>query len=328
MKRTLLYSLFAMLVVFGSCLSAGAASQLRVGLIVQTTGLGDKGFCDSAYEGLLRAIEELGIEGKVIEPKTESEYIEQYRALTMEGYDLVIGLTSAVAEEVRELADEFPETKYGIIDYSPTTVHPQIAGVNFVEHHGSFLAGALAGMMTKTNKLGYVGGVDTPLLRRFQMGYIEGAKYVNPDVEVISVVVGGFGDPTKGKELALSLFERGVDIVYHAAGKSGDGVIAAAKEQGKYVIGVNTNQDYMAPGTVLTSMVKRVDNAVFKLISDTVNGEFKGGMQTYGLPEGGVSLTNFEYTRDLIPDSVFAKLDEIEQDLIAGKIQVEDPVSK
>ena len=134
--------------------------------------------------------------------------------------------------------------------------------------------------------------------------------------------------PLSGKELVPSLFERGVDIVYHAAGKSGDGVIAAAKEQGKYVIGVNTNQDYMAPGTVLTSMVKRVDNAVFKLISDTVNGEFKGGMQTYGLPEGGVSLTNFEYTRDLIPDSVFAKLDEIEQDLIAGKIQVEDPVSK
>lgn len=305
-----------------------AASPLRVGLIVQFTGLGDKGFSDSAYEGLKRAINELGIEGKVIEPKTESEYIEQYRALTIEGYDLIIGLTSAVAEDVEFLADEFPDTKYGIIDYAPAVPHPQIAGMNFVEHHGSFLAGALAGMMTETDKLGYVGGVDSPLLRRFQMGFSDGAKYVNPDVEVISVIVGGFGDPTKGKELTLSLFNRNVDIVYHAAGKSGDGVIAAAKEESRYAIGVNTNQDYLAPGVVLTSMVKRVDNAVFNLISDTLNGNFRGGIHTYGLPEGGVSLTDFEYTKDIIPESIQERLKAIEQDLILGVIQVNDPLSE
>lgn len=313
--------------VMGPVAANAAPAKLKVALIVAFTGLGDRGFCDSANAGLQRAIKELGITGKVIEPKSESEYIEQYRALSAEGYDLIMGLTSGIAAEIEELADEFPNVKYGIIDYAPTKAHPQVAGLSFTEHEGSFLAGALAGMMTKTNKIGYVGGVDTPLLRKFQIGYTEGAKYVNSKVEVISVIAGAFGDPTKGKELALSLFNRGCDIVYHAAGKTGDGVIAAAQQMKQYAIGVNTDQDYIAPGTVLTSMVKRVDNAVYNCIKDTQDGKFRGGAKVYGLSEGGVSLTDFTYTKNIIPSSVLSRLQTIEKDIIAGKIKVTDPTA-
>lgn len=332
MRRSFL-ALICTLAIVACSLAAGpvttnaAPHKLKVALVVAFTGLGDRGFCDSANAGLQRAIKQLGIAGKVIEPKSESEYLEQYRALSAEGYDLIIGLTSGIASEVEELADEFPRTRYAIIDYVPSKPHPQVAGLSFTEHEGSFLAGALAGMMTKTGKIGYVGGIDTPLLRKFQVGYIEGAKYVNPKVETISVIAGAFGDPTKGKELALSLFNRGCDIVYHAAGKTGDGVIAAAKEMGKYAIGVNTDQDYIAPGTVLTSMVKRVDNAVYNCINDTINGRFKGGSYVYGLKDGGVSLTDFRYTKNAIPSQVQARLKTIEKDLIEGKIKVTDPTA-
>lgn len=303
------------------------SATTRVALVVAFTGLGDRGFCDSANEGLQRAIKELGIVGKVIEPKSESEYMEQYMALSQEGYDLIVGLTSSIAKEIEGLANDFPKIRYGIIDYVPTAVHPRVAGLSFREHEGSFLAGALAAMVTKTNKIGYVGGIDTPLLRKFQIGYTEGAKYVKPTIEVIPVIAGAFGDPTKGKELALSLFSRGCDIVYHAAGKTGDGVIAAAQEKKLLAIGVNTNQDYIAPGYVLTSMVKRVDNAVYNCIKDVVKGTFVGGSHVYGLQDGGVSLTDFQYTKNIVTKTMIDKLNSIEKDIIAGKIIVTDPTA-
>lgn len=325
-KRILM--IIALVLAFSLTIAPAILSaNLKVALIVAYTGLGDRGFCDSANAGLQRAIKELGIVGKVIEPKSEAEYIEQYRALSQEGYDVIIGLTSSIAKEIEELANEFPKIRYGIIDYLPTKAHPRVAGLSFREHEGSFLAGALAAMVTKSNKIGYVGGIDTPLLRKFQIGYTEGAKYVKPTIEVISVIAGAFGDPTKGKELALSLFSRGCDIVYHAAGKTGDGVIAAAQEKKLLAIGVNTNQDYIAPGYVLTSMVKRVDNAVFNCINDVMKGTFVGGAHVYGLQDGGVSLTDFQYTKNIVTQAMIDRLAVIEKDIISGKIIVTDPTA-
>ncbi|MBA7665972.1 Membrane lipoprotein TmpC [subsurface metagenome] len=232
-------------------------------------------------------------------------------------------------DDITHLAREFPETKFACIDY---TVQPgreipsNLAALKFREEEGSYLVGALAGLLTKTNKLGFVGGMDIPLIHRFESGYKAGVRRANPKAIILVGYAGvtgeAFKNPAKGKEIALSQYGQGVDIIYHASGSTGLGVFEAAREKKALAIGVDSDQYHEAPGYILTSMVKRVNNSVYNTIKDTVAGQFKGGVHIFGLKEDGVGYVYDQNNKDLIPDKVRKKVEELKAQIIAGEIEV------
>jgi basic membrane protein A len=302
------------------------AEKPAIGLVLSVGGLGDKSFNDSAYEGLKRAEKDLGIEPVYGQPEQMSEDEKYLRQYAEQGMDLVIGVGFLMKDALSKVSSEFPNTKFAIID--AVVDAPNVASLVFREHEGSFLVGAIAGLMTKTGKVGFVGGMDIPLIHKFEVGYREGVEYVNPGCQVLVAYAGSgpeaFHDPVKGKSLALSQFDRGADVIFQAAGSTGNGVIDAAQERGLFAIGVDANQNYMAPGHVLTSMVKRVDVSVYSIIDDVVRGRFEGGIHVYGLEVDGVGYALDEYNKDLIPPGVLEEVERIKQDIIAGLIQVTD----
>ncbi len=332
MKRriSILFSVIAIgALLLGACspaeetpADAAEEEKIRVALVTASGGLGDRSFNDAAWAGFQRAEEEFDIETKVVEPGSVADYQTQLRSVASEGYDLVVGIGFDMKDAMSEVAPEFPDTYFGTVNVAIDS--DNVATAQFKDHEGSFLAGALAGMMTETNVIGFVGGVDAANIRRFLVGYTEGAKYVNPDVEVLSSFVGSFADPAKGKEFAFEQFNQGADIVFQAAGKTGEGVIEAAAELDKYAIGVDQDQDYIAPGNVLTSMVKRVDVAMYDFIKNLVNGELETGVTVYGLAEGGVGLSEMEYTKDDIPQEYLDTIADLKENIISGEIVVTD----
>jgi len=227
------------------------------------------------------------------------------------------------------MAKEFPDKKFACVDY---TIQPgreipsNLAALKFREQEGSYLVGALAGLLTKTNKLGFVGGMDIPLIHKFEAGYKSGVRRVNPKATILVGYAGvtgeAFKNPAKGKEIALSQYGQGVDIIYHASGSTGLGVFEAAREKNALAIGVDSDQYYEAPGYILSSMIKRVDNAVCDTIKDTIAGRFKGGVHNYGLTEDGVGYVYDENNKDLIPDEIIKKVEELKAQVIAGEIEV------
>jgi basic membrane protein A len=330
MKRTLAGILVVGL-VFTACQGerkeAGErAGKPTVGLVLSVGGLGDKSFNDSAYEGLTRAARELGVSPVYGQPEQMSEDEKYLRQYAEQGMDLVIGVGFLMKDAVEKVSGQFPATRFAIID--AVVEAPNVASLVFREHEGSFLVGAIAGLMTRTDRVGFVGGMDIPLIHKFEVGYREGAEYVNPDCDVVVAYAGSgpeaFHDPVKGKSLALSQFDRGADIIFQAAGSTGNGVIDAAQERGLFAIGVDANQNYMAPGHVLTSMVKRVDVSVYSIIKDVVEGTFRGGPHVYGLDVDGVGYALDQYNQDLIPRDVIERVEEIKQGIISGEIQVSD----
>jgi basic membrane protein A len=248
--------------------------------------------------------------------------------------DLVIGVGFIFTDDLTQLAREYPKTKFAGVDYSVATDKagrvipppPNLAALKFREEQGSFLVGALAALVGKSRKVGFVGGMDFPLIQKFEMGYKAGVKKVCPDCEIISQYAGvtpeAFRNPGKGKELALSQYQQGVDVIFHASGSTGLGVFEAARQTGKLAIGVDADQFKEAPGFVLTSMVKGVDNAVFDAIRRVKEGRFQGGIYQYGLAENGVGYVYDANNEKLIPLAVRARLESLKQDIIAGKIQV------
>ncbi len=330
MKRVLTGILVAGLILAGcqgERKQAGAeAGKPAIGLVLSVGGLGDKSFNDSAYEGLTRAATELGIEPVYGQPEQMSEDEKYLRQYAEQGMDLVIGVGFLMKDALEKVSGQFPDTRFAIID--AVVDAPNVASLVFREHEGSFLVGAIAGLMTKTGKVGFVGGMDIPLIHKFEVGYREGAEYVKPGCDVLVAYAGSgpeaFHDPVKGKSLALSQFDRGADIIFQAAGSTGNGVIDAAKERGLFAIGVDANQNYMAPGHVLTSMVKRVDVSVYSIIKDVVSGTFKGGPHVYGLDVDGVGYALDEYNKDLIPPETLERVEQIKRDIISGGIQVTD----
>ena len=302
------------------------AEQIRVGLVLSVGGLGDKSFNDSAYEGLMRAREELGIKPIYGQPEQMAEdekYLRQYAA---QGMDLVIAVGFLMKDALEQVSTEFPDTRFAIID--AVVDEPNVASLVFSEHEGSFLVGAIAGLVTETGTIGFIGGMDIPLIHKFEVGYKEGAEYVNPEINVLAAYAGSgpeaFHDPVKGKSLALSQFTRGADIIFQAAGSTGNGVIDAAVERRLYAIGVDANQNYMAPGNMLTSMVKRVDVAVFEIIKDVTGRSFSGGVHVYGLEIDGVGYALDEHKESLLSDEILLQVEAIKRDIIAGKITVTD----
>ncbi|WP_047383219.1 MULTISPECIES: BMP family protein [unclassified Cetobacterium] len=276
-------------------------ANLKIGLVLSTGGLGDKSFNDSAYRGLEMAKKDLGIDFKYVEPKTSLEDEDFLREYADAGYDFIIGVGFPMKDAIENVARDYPELKFAMIDNS--TSEENVKNLLFRENEGSFLMGALAAMMSKTGVVGFVGGIDMPLINKFKDGYEQGARYINPEIKVLSAYIGGtsaFSDPLKANEMATMHIKQGADVLYHAAGGSGLGVLEAAKDNGIYAIGVDSDQDDFIKGTVLTSMMKNVDIAVYNTVQSILNNEFKGGDFYYGLAEGGVGTTDFRNTKDII----------------------------
>jgi len=305
-------------------------SDLCVGLVFDVGGLGDKSFNDAAHRALIRARDELGLPVRYIEPGDGSDRESALRQLASQGYHLVIGVGFIFTDDIRKLADEFPETRFACVDYSVMPGQPpppdNLVGLRFREHEGSFLVGAISGLMTRTRKVGFVGGMDIPLIHKFDAGYRAGVEHVCPQCDVISAYAGtkpeAFSDPVRGKELALTQYGRGADIIYHASGKTGSGVFNAARDRGKLAIGVDSDQFDEAPCCVLTSMVKNVDVVVFETIQEVAQDEFRSGVREYGLAEDGVGFVYDENNRELLPRDVVDKVNAIRDRIIAGEIEV------
>jgi basic membrane protein A len=311
-----------------------SGDAVDVGVVFDMGGRGDKSFNDGAYLGAERAAKELGARVRFIEPGEGSDREAGLRLLAAEGMDLVIGVGFIFTDDLTQLAREYPNTRFAGVDYSVATDKdgkiipppPNLAALKFREEEGSFLVGALAGLVSKSKKVGFVGGMNFPLIHKFEMGYKAGVKAVCPDCEVIAQYAGvtpeAFRNPGKGKELALSQYQQGVNVIFHASGSTGLGVFEAARQTGKLAIGVDADQYNEAPGYVLTSMVKGVDNATFDVIKRVKEGRFKGGFYQYGLAENGVGYVYDANNEKLIPADVRAKLEQLKQEIIAGRIKV------
>jgi basic membrane protein A len=311
-----------------------ATPVLRVGLVFDIGGRGDKSFNDSAWRGLERARTELGVHTEYHEPADGADRETGLREYASRGWDLVLGVGFMFSDDIAKMAREFPNVKFACVDYTvqqdaaagPAALPPNLVGLKFREEEGSFLAGATAALVSKTGVVGFVGGMDIPLIHKFEAGYRAGAKHARPATEVLvgyaGVTASAFKDPAKGKEMATGMYGRGADIVFHAAGTTGLGVFEAAREHGKLAIGVDSDQYDEAPGVVLTSMVKDVDVAVFGVIRDLHAGNFRGGIRELGLREDGVRIVRDERNRDLIPDPVYARIVALGDSVAQGWITV------
>lgn len=302
----------------------------KVGLVFDIGGRGDKSFNDAAYKGLETAKEKLGIEFEVIDPGDGSDRESALRKLASKSdIGLVFGIGFIFTDDINNIAKEFPEKKFACVDYSvdpSKTIASNIEALEFKEEEGSFLVGALASFISKTNKVGFIGGMESSLIRKFEKGFKDGVKYANPNTEILSAYVSvspeGFKNPGKGKEIALSQYSNGADIIYHASGLSGLGLFEAAREKNKLAIGVDMDQQKEAPGFVLSSMTKQVDEAVFQTIKDFAENKFTGGIKTFGLKENGIGYVYDENNKKFIPVEVKEKLDVIKNKIISGEIKI------
>jgi len=309
--------------------AAPSAGRLKVGLVLDVGGLGDKSFNDSAYLGLKRAEGELDLETRFIEPGDGSDRESAVRQIAAAGYDLVIGVGFIFTDDIRAAAERFPSVRFGCVDMSagPGDKLPSnLIGLRFHEEQGSFLVGAVAGLVSKTKKIGFVGGMDIPLIHKFEAGYRAGIAHVCPDCVLYAAYAGtepkAFADPATGKELALAQYDRGADIIFHAAGKTGQGVFNAAEARGMMAIGTDADQYREAPCCIVTSMVKRVDVAVEQTIKDVAAGKFKPGVHELGLAEDGVGYVYDEHNAHWIDEKTHEKVEELRRQIIAGTIQV------
>jgi basic membrane protein A len=300
---------------------AGTAVFAQPAVVYDMGGKFDKSFNEAAFRGAERWKKETGKPFIDFEISNEAQREQALRRMAERGANPVIAIGFSQGSSVERVSKDFPKQQFAIID--AVVKQPNVESVVFKEHEGSFLVGMMAALASKSGKVGFVGGMDIPLIRRFQCGYEQGAKYANPKVEVSSAMTGttsaAWNDPTRGAELAKSQFARGVDVVFAAAGGTGVGVYQAAKDGGKLAIGVDSNQNHLHPGTMLTSMVKRVDVAVFNAATKVTPG-----LTVLGLKEGGVDYALDEHNAKLVPAAMKAKVDAAKADIIAGKIKVAD----
>jgi basic membrane protein A len=311
-----------------------SATALDVGVVFDLGGRGDKSFNDGAYLGGERATRQLGAHVRYIEPGDGSDREGGLRSLAAEGMDLVVGVGFIFTDDLTAIANEYPDVAFAGVDYALSTdakgnvisPPPNLAAIKFREEEGSFLVGALAALVGRSKKLGFVGGMDIPLIHKFEAGYRAGVKHVCADCQVIAQYAGvtpeAFRNPGRGKELAISQYTQGVNVIFHASGSTGLGVFEAARDRDKLAIGVDADQWAEAPGHVLTSMVKGVDVAVYETIERVKNGTFRGGISQFGLAENGVGYVYDEHNRSLIPDDVHARVEALKAEIVAGRIKV------
>jgi basic membrane protein A and related proteins len=304
-------------------------SRLHVGIVFDIGGKDDRSFNAAAWEGVRRAARDFPIVLRDVEPGDPTSIEPAMRAFAEREYDLIIGVGFAQTDIMRQVAGDYPEITFAIID--GVIDLPNVASLVFKEHEGSYLVGMIAARKSESGVLGFIGGMDIPLIHRFQKGYEEGAQAVNPNVRVISNYVGvtdhAWNNPGKGKELAMAQIGRGADVVFTAAGNSGLGAFDAAEQYRKFVIGVDSNQNWVKPGYVLTSMVKRVDNAVYQIIEEKLEGRFTGGFHVYGLENDGVGYAVDQHNQHLISPEVIREVEEARRQIIAGQITVTDAMA-
>ncbi|HEY7991216.1 MAG TPA: BMP family ABC transporter substrate-binding protein [Stellaceae bacterium] len=302
------------------------ADDIKPAVVFDLGGKFDKSFNQGVAGGADKFTKETGIKYTDFVATNDTQFEQAHRRFAERGQDPIIGVGFAQADAVGKVAKDFPKTRWTIIDGIANL--PNVQSVLFKEHEGSFLVGIAAAMKTKTGKVGFVGGMDIPLIRRFQCGYEQGVKWANPKIEIIANMTGttpsAWNDPARAAELAKGQFERGVDIIYAAAGASGLGVYQAAVDNKKLAIGVDSNQNYLHPGTMLTSMVKHVDVAAYNSFMAAKNGTWKPGISVLGLKEGGVDWALDQYNEKLITPAMKAKIEQAKADIIDGKIKVVD----
>lgn len=315
---------FALLCVSLGLVSSLTAAEFLPGIVYDFGGKFDRSFNQSASEGAERFKKDTGIAFREFEITNAGQREQMMAQLAKRGASVIVAVGFTQASAVEKVAKQFPNVKFTLID--GVVDLPNVQSINFREQESSYLCGMLAAMASNTGKIGFVGGMDIPLIRKFAVGYVEGAKHVNPSVEVFQNMTGttpaAWGDPSKGAELAKSQFGRGADVVFHAAGATGIGVMQAAKDSGKLAIGCDSNQNYLHPGTILTSAVKRVDVAVHQAFIDAQNGTWKPGQLVLGLKEDGVGVAIDEHNRALITPEMLEKLNEAKAAIVAGQIKV------
>ena len=321
MKKTLL-SLLAVAAMSTTALAA----DIKPALVYGTGGKFDKSFNEAAYNGAEKFKKETGIAYRDFEPTGDTQGEQAIRNFASRGFNPVVAVSFAWTSAVEKVAAEFPDTKFIIVD--SVVDKPNVRSVLYKEEEGSYLVGILAGMASKTGKVGFVGGMDIPLIRKFECGYEQGARAVKADIEVFQNMTGTTGaawnDPVRGGELAKNQIDQGADVVYAAAGATGLGVLQTAADNKKLSIGVDSNQNHLHPGSVLTSMVKRVDLAVYNAYNDTKNDKFTAGVQALGVKEDGVSAAIDENNKSLITPEMQAAVDKAKADIVAGTIKVHD----
>ncbi len=324
MKKTLL-SLFALTAMSATALAA----DIKPALVYGTGGKFDKSFNEAAYAGAEKFKAETGIEYRDFEPTGDTQGEQAIRNFASKGYNPVIGVSFIWTSAMEKVAAEFPDTKFVLID--SVVDLPNVRSVVYKEEEGSYLVGVLAGLASKTGKVGFVGGMDVPLIRKFECGYEQGARAVKADIQVFQNMTGTTGaawnDPVRGGELTKNQIDQGADVIYAAAGATGLGVLQTAADNGKFSIGVDSNQNHLHPGSVLTSMVKRVDLAVYNAYADVKNDRFTAGVQALGVKEDGVGYALDDNNAKLITDDMKAAVEKAKADIIAGTIKVHDYMS-
>jgi basic membrane protein A len=317
--------LLALFVSLSAVAIAGAKDFLPA-VVYDFGGKFDRSFNQSASVGAERFKKDTGIAFREFEVSSAAQREQAMAQLAKRGATIIVAVGFTQASAVEKVAKQFPAVKFVIID--AVVDLPNVQSINFREQESSFLCGMAAAMASKTGKIGFVGGMDIPLIRKFAVGYVEGARFVNPQIEVFQNMTGttpaAWGDPTKGAELARSQFGRGADVVFHAAGATGLGVMQAAQDAGKLSIGCDSNQNYLHPGSVLTSAVKRVDVAVYKAFADAKAGTWKSGQLVLGLAEDGVDFSLDEHNRPLITPEMETRLKQARADIISGKLKVSE----
>ena len=302
------------------------AQEIEPAVIFDMGGKFDKSFNEAAYNGAEKFKNESGIAYREFEVQNPSQREQAMRNFARRGQNPIIGIGFAQGEAMTKVATEFPDLSFAIVDM--VVDKPNVRSIVFKEHEGSYLVGMIAAMKSETGKVGFVGGMDIPLISKFACGYKQGAKSISADIEVYENMTGttpaAWNDPVKGGELAKSQFDRGADVVFAAAGATGLGVLQAAADLNKFSIGVDSNQNHLHPGSVLTSMIKRVDFAVEEAMKDAQSGSLEGGIHVLGLAEGGVGYALDDNNKDLISAEMKSRVDAAAEDIKSGKIQVHD----
>src|SRR5579863_7006295 len=332
-SRKSAYSWSGASAAFGlALLASGAAfaADVKPAVVYDLGGKFDKSFNEGVFNGATKFKKESGVDFRDLEIQSDAQREQVLRKFAKDGFSPIMTVGFAWATALGKIADEFPDTKFGIIDM--VVDKPNVQSIVFKEQEGSFLVGVIAAKTSKTGKVGFVGGMDIPLISKFECGYAQGVAYATGGKDEVFANMTGttpaaWNDPVKGGELAKSQIDRGADIIYAAAGATGQGVLKAAADAGKFGIGVDSNQNGLFPGKILTSMLKHVDVATYKSFLDAKNGDWKPGILVLGLKEGGVDYAVDDNNKAILSAEVRAKADQAKADIISGKIQVHDYMS-
>lgn len=295
------------------------AADVKVGIVTDVGGVNDGSFNQSAWEGLQRAADELGITANYLESATDADYIPNIETFIDEGYDMIICIGYQLADALKQEAEAYPDQKFAIVDDSSNADLENVTCLMFEQAQASYLVGYVAGLATESNTIGFVLGMSTDTMNEFGYGYCAGALDANPDVKILQANANSFADTAAGKTAANNMIADGADVIFHAAGGTGLGVIDACKEAGIWAIGVDSDQSVIAPETILTSAMKRVDNAVYDEAKAVVEGTVEGGVKTYTLADAGVDIAP---TTDNLSEDIITKVNEVKEKIIAGEIEV------